>query len=202
MIEPEGTASGETEVPEEAQVSEESQEAQASEMSEEAAEAQANLSLDVEGVDVDTIMKQIGRRVEERREQGVYKDVALLDLEEQRGETEVSLDPLHELIFLNQLARQYADVTSNYPIGARHSILGPFILLFKKSHQALHDPLYGCLIRQAAGVQRPMRAFNGYFPGDDQARARARLSRRSRPLYLVGGNGIHGRQHRAVARGL
>ena len=145
MIETEGTAGGETEVPEEAQVPEESQETEASEMSEEAVEAQANLSLDVEGVDVDTIMKQIERRVEERREQGVYKDVALLDLEEQRGETEVSLDPLHELIFLNQLARQYADVTSNYPIGARHSILGPFILLFKKVVRRFMTPYMNAL---------------------------------------------------------
>ena len=77
-----------------------------------------NLSIRLEGIDTAAIMKEIETRVEERRRKGVYKDLDLLDLEEQRGEAEVSLDPLHELIFLNQLARQYADVTSHYPIGS------------------------------------------------------------------------------------
>ncbi|OFW58607.1 MAG: hypothetical protein A2W01_02645 [Candidatus Solincola sediminis] len=104
-----------------------------------------NLSVQVEGIDTAAIMKEIETRVEERRRQGVYKDLDLLDLEEQRGEAEVSLDPLHELIFLNQLARQYADVTSHYPIGSQRSFLGPFIMLFKKIIRRFMTPYMDAL---------------------------------------------------------
>jgi hypothetical protein len=107
-----------------------------------------NLALEVEGVDVDAIMGRIEARVEERRAEGVYRDLPLLELEEERtggGEAEVSLDPLHELIFLNQLARQYAEVTSHYPIGARRSPLGPFILVSKKAIRRFMTPYMDAL---------------------------------------------------------
>jgi len=107
-----------------------------------------NLVLEVEGVDVDAIMRRIEARVEERRTEGVYRDLPLLELEEERtggGEAEVSLDPLHELIFLNQLARQYAEVTSHYPIGARRSPLGPFILVSKKAIRRFMTPYMDAL---------------------------------------------------------
>lgn len=106
------------------------------------------LSLKAEGLDVDSIMRRIEERVERRREEGVYRDLPLLDLEEERtggGEAEVSLDPLHELIFLNQLARQYAEVTSHYPIGARRSVLGPFILVTKKVIRRFMTPYMDAL---------------------------------------------------------
>lgn len=111
-------------------------------------EASENLSLELEGLDVDSIMKGIESRVEERKKEGVYRDLPLLDLEEERtggGEAEVTLDPLHELIFLTQMARQYAEVTSSYPIGARRSPLGPFILLFKKVIRRFMTPYMDAL---------------------------------------------------------
>jgi hypothetical protein len=107
-----------------------------------------NLALEVEELDVDAIMERIKARVEERRADGVYRDLPLLELEEERtggGEAEVSLDPLHELIFLTQLARQYAEVTSHYPIGARRSPLGPFILVSKKAIRRFMTPYMDAL---------------------------------------------------------
>jgi len=107
-----------------------------------------DLALEVEGVDVEAIMRRIEARVEERRAEGAYRDLPLLELEEERtggGEAEVSLDPLHELIFLNQLARQYAEVTSHYPIGARRSPLGPFILVSKKAIRRFMTPYMDAL---------------------------------------------------------
>lgn len=111
-------------------------------------EQTGSLSLELDDVDVDAIMKRIEDRVDERREDGVYRDLPLLDLEEERtggGEAEVSLDPLHELIFLNQLARQYAEVTSYYPIGARRSPIGPFILVTKKAIRRFMTPYMDAL---------------------------------------------------------
>jgi hypothetical protein len=111
-------------------------------------EQSENLSLELEGLDVDAIMKSIEERVERRRADGVYRDLPLLDLEEERtggGEAEVSLDPLHELIFLTQLARQYAEVTSHYPIGARRSPVGPFILVTKKAIRRFMTPYMDAL---------------------------------------------------------
>lgn len=111
-------------------------------------EAAANLSIEVDDIDVPSIMAEIQSRVERRRQDGVYKDIPILQLEEERtggGEAEVSLDPLHELIFLSQLARQYAEVTSYYPIGARRSPLGPFILLAKKVIRRFMTPYMDAL---------------------------------------------------------
>jgi len=111
-------------------------------------EASENLSLELEGLDVDSIMNSIESRVEKGKSEGLYRDLPLLDLEEERtggGEAEVSLDPLHELIFLTQMARQYAEVTSSYPIGARRSPLGPFILLFKKVIRRFMTPYMDAL---------------------------------------------------------
>jgi len=109
---------------------------------------EGNLALEVDGVDVEAIMGRIEARVEERHAGGEYRDLPLLELEEERtggGEAEVSLDPLHELIFLNQLARQYAEVTSHYPIGARRSPLGPFILVSKKAIRRFMTPYMDAL---------------------------------------------------------
>ena len=111
-------------------------------------EAAGGLSLELEDLDVDSIMARIEERVERRREEGVYRDLPLLDLEEERtggGEAEVTLDYLHELIFLTQLARQYAEVTSHYPIGARRTPLGPFILLTKKAIRRFMTPYMNAL---------------------------------------------------------
>ncbi|RJP34686.1 MAG: hypothetical protein C4536_02495 [Actinobacteria bacterium] len=110
--------------------------------------ASANLALEVEGIDADAIVRRIEERVEERRADGVYRDLPLLELEEERtggGEAEVSFDPLHELIFLNQLARQYAEVTSHYPIGSRRSLLGPFIKVSKKAMRRFMTPYMDAL---------------------------------------------------------
>ena len=110
--------------------------------------AAGNLALELEGLDVQAIMGGIEARVEERREAGFYRDLPLLELEEERtggGEAEVSLDPLHELIFLTQLARQYAEITSHYPIGARRSPLGPFILVSKKAIRRFMTPYMDAL---------------------------------------------------------
>jgi hypothetical protein len=168
MTETEGSAGGETGVPEEDRAAEaawvppDAGELRAAEPGDQARAGetgdqpgserpqaggpdQGNLTLDLDNLDTVSIMKEIERRTQERRDKGVYRDLPLLELEEQRGETEVSLDPLHELIFLNQLARQYADVTSNYPIGARHSALGPFILLFKRVIRRFMTPYMDAL---------------------------------------------------------
>jgi hypothetical protein len=118
--------------------------------------AAGNLSLELDDFDVDAVMRNIEARVEERRESGVYRDLPLLELEEERtggGEAEVSFDPLHELIFLNQLARQYAEVTSHYPIGSRRSVLGPFIVFSKKAMRRFMTPYMDALFAK-------QRAFN------------------------------------------
>ncbi len=107
-----------------------------------------NLSLDLEEVDVGEIMRAIEERTERRRADGVYRDLPLLELEDLRtggGEAEISLDPLHELIFLVQLARQYAEVTSHYPIGSRRSVVGPLIALAKKAMRRFMTPYMDAL---------------------------------------------------------
>lgn len=94
-----------------------------------------HIPADLEGVDVHRIMEEIQKRVEERREAGVYRDLPLADLDKMRlgdrGEVSIQ-DPLHEIIFNVELARHFAVVSSYYPIGARRTPLGPFILLAKK----------------------------------------------------------------------
>lgn len=102
---------------------------------EERGEGEMPLSLELEELDVAALMERIRERAEERRRSGQYRERPLAELEELRtgGEEAVTgMEPLHELIFVTQLARQYAEVTSHYPIGARRSPLGPFILLAKK----------------------------------------------------------------------
>jgi hypothetical protein len=102
-----------------------------------------NLSLELEEVDVPSIMRHIQERVEQRRQQGVYRDLPIMDLEQEwtgGGDAEIGVDPLHELIFRIQMARQVAEVTSDYPIGARPSILGPMILATKKVIRRIMTP--------------------------------------------------------------
>ncbi len=114
----------------------------------EAVKAAGNLSLEMEDIDVERIMRAIEERVERRRAEGMYRDLPLLELEDERtggGEAEVSLDPLHELIFLTQLARQYAEVTSHYPIGSRRSVVGPLIVLAKKAMRRFMTPYMDAL---------------------------------------------------------
>ncbi len=110
--------------------------------------AAESLSLRLEEIDVEEIMRAIQERVERRRAEGVYRDLPLLELEDERtggGEAEVTLDPLHELIFLTQLARQYAEVTSHYPIGSRRSLVGPLIVLAKKAMRRFMTPYMDAL---------------------------------------------------------
>ncbi|MEW6553642.1 MAG: hypothetical protein AB1384_05090 [Actinomycetota bacterium] len=106
-------------------------------------EGAGNLSLELEGVDVPSIMRHIQERVEQRREQGVYRDLPIMDLEQEwtgGGDAEIGVDPLHELIFRIQMARQVAEVTSDYPIGARPSLLGAVILAVKKVIRRIMTP--------------------------------------------------------------
>lgn len=151
MIGAEGTTGDETRLSEDEQVPEGGQALEGTpvpEGPEASAVADADLDLELEDIDVDSIMRRIKGRVEGRREKGMYRDLPLLELEEERtggGEAEVILDPLHELIFLNQLARQYAEVTSHYPIGARHTPLGPVILLVKKVIRRFMTPYMDAL---------------------------------------------------------
>lgn len=90
---------------------------------------------DLEGVDVRRLMEDIKRRAEEKRAAGLYRELPLDELEKmrlgERGEVTIQ-DPLHEIIFNVELARHFAVVSSYYPIGARRTPLGPFILLAKK----------------------------------------------------------------------
>ncbi|WP_287155879.1 hypothetical protein, partial [Candidatus Solincola tengchongensis] len=94
-----------------------------------------NIPPDLEGVDVHRIMEDIRRRVEEKKAAGLYRELPLAELEKmrlgERGEVTIQ-DPLHEIIFNVELARHFAVVSSYYPIGARRTPLGPFILLAKK----------------------------------------------------------------------
>ena len=102
-----------------------------------------NLSLELEEVDVPAIIRHIQERVEQRRHQGVYRDLPIMDLEQEwtgGGDAEIGVDPLHELIFRIQMARQVAEVTSDYPIGARPSLLGPTILATKKVIRRIMTP--------------------------------------------------------------
>jgi hypothetical protein len=61
------------------------------------------------------------------------------------------------------LARQYAEVTSDYPIGARRSPLGPFILLFKKVIRRFMTPYMNALFAKQrefnAQTMRSMEVF-------------------------------------------
>jgi hypothetical protein len=102
-----------------------------------------DLSLDLEEVDVKAVMKRIEERAAERSQQDAYRELPLDALEEEwtgGGEADISVDPLHELIFLIQLARQNAVVTSDYPIGARPGPLGPIILVTKKAIRRIMTP--------------------------------------------------------------
>jgi hypothetical protein len=47
-------------------------------------EASENLSLELEGLDVDSIMESIESRVDKGKSEGIYRDLPLLDLEEER----------------------------------------------------------------------------------------------------------------------
>ncbi len=87
-------------------------------------------------------MAEIEARVARRREEGIYRDLEIQDLERERlGEAKViDLDPVHdlftdplqELSFMLQFARQFSDINTYYPIGARPGPLKPFILLAKR----------------------------------------------------------------------
>ncbi len=94
-------------------------------------------------VDLATVLAEIEKRVEERRAQGLYRDLEIQDLERERlGEEtkpidldpihDLFTDPLHELTFLLQFARQYSEVNTYYPIGARPGPLKPLIILVKR----------------------------------------------------------------------
>ncbi len=102
-----------------------------------------NLSLEVEEPDARSIMKSIEERAQERQRRGDYGERPLDELEEEwtgGGDAEASVDPLHELVFLIQLARQNAEVTSAYPIGARPGMLGAVILATKKVIRRIMTP--------------------------------------------------------------
>jgi len=101
------------------------------------------LQIPGEDNDLRSILAEIERRVEERRKEGVYRDLEIQDLERERlGEEtkpidldpvhELFTDPLHELSFLLQFTRQYSDINTYYPIGARPGPLRPFIVLAKR----------------------------------------------------------------------
>jgi len=86
-------------------------------------------------VNASAIMAEVERRAERLRREGLFRDLPVEELDRERagaGETVISFEPLHELIFISQLAKQYARVDTYYPIGARRSPLGPIILLAKK----------------------------------------------------------------------
>lgn len=124
------------------------------------------LDLRLEELDVHSIMEKIEGRVQERRREGLYRDLTLEELEEERTggvEPHMILDPLQELIFLLQVARQYADVKSHYPIGARRSPLGPFILLTKKVIRRFMTPYMNAVFSKQrqfnAQCMRSMEAF-------------------------------------------
>ncbi len=90
---------------------------------------------DLEGIDVPSLMEEIRKRAREKVEAGIYREQELSVLEESRtagGDFKVSMDPLHELVFVTDIARQYAQVTSHYPIGARKGPLGWIFLVVKK----------------------------------------------------------------------
>ena len=88
------------------------------------------------------VMAEIEARVARRREEGIYRDLEIQDLERDRlGEAKViDLDPVHdlftdplqELSFMLQFARQFSDINTYYPIGARPGPLKPFIILVKR----------------------------------------------------------------------
>lgn len=93
------------------------------------------LPQDLEGIDVASLMEEIRKRAREKEEAGIYREQELSVLEERRttgGDFKVSMDPLHELVFVTDIARQYAQVTSHYPIGARKGPVGWVFLLAKK----------------------------------------------------------------------
>jgi SAM-dependent methyltransferase len=124
------------------------------------------LDLQLDELDVDAIMRKIEQRVEERRSEGLYRELPLEELEEERtggAEPHVIIDPLHELIYLLQVARQYAAVDSHYPIGARRSPLGPFILVTKKVIRKLMTPYMNAVFSKQrqfnAQCIRSMEAF-------------------------------------------
>jgi len=130
------------------------------------AAAREVLGLELDRLDVEAIMQRIGERVEEGRREGLYRELSLEELEEERtggAEPHVIIDPLQELIYLLQVARQYAAVDSHYPIGARRSPLGPFILITKKAIRKLMTPYMNAVFSKQrqfnAQCIRSMEAF-------------------------------------------
>ncbi|MEJ5185940.1 MAG: hypothetical protein WHT46_02525 [Candidatus Geothermincolales bacterium] len=89
----------------------------------------------LQGIDVPSLMEEIRERARRKVEAGLYPERELSDLEERRtagGDFQAAMDPLHELVFVTDIARQYAQVTSHYPIGARKGPVGWVFLLAKK----------------------------------------------------------------------
>jgi hypothetical protein len=90
---------------------------------------------DLEGIDVTSLMEEVRDRARRKVEAGLYRERELSDLERERtasGDFQAAMDPLHELVFVTDIARQYAQVTSHYPIGARKGPVGWAFLLAKK----------------------------------------------------------------------
>lgn len=143
-----------------------------------------NIPGDLEGMDVHRIMEDIQKRVEERREAGVYRDLPLADLDKMRlgdrGEISVQ-DPLHEIIFNVELARHFAVVSSYYPIGARRTPLGPFILLAKKILRRFMTPYMDAVFEKQrrfnAQVLHALEVFREIIERERERRYRGGLDR-------------------------
>jgi hypothetical protein len=106
-------------------------------------EARDVLSVPGDDAGLQDILAEIEARVAQRREKGIYRDLEIQDLEMERlGEEAkvIDLDPIHdlftdplqELSFMLQFARQFSDINTYYPIGARPGPLKPLIILVKR----------------------------------------------------------------------
>lgn len=101
------------------------------------------LSVPEDDADLHAVLAEIEARVAERREAGIYRDLEIQDLERERLGEETKVidldpvhdlftDPLHELSFMLQFARQFSDINTYYPIGARPGPLKPLIVMVKR----------------------------------------------------------------------
>ncbi len=153
----------------------------------EAMQEAVSIPADLEGVDVHRIMEDIRKRVEERRSSGMYRELPLEELDKmrlgERGEVTIQ-DPLHEIVFNVEMARHFAVVSSYYPIGARRTPLGPFILLAKKVIRRFMTPYMDAVFEKQrqfnAQVLRALEVFKevverererGYRSGVDRYHA-------------------------------
>jgi len=103
-------------------------------------------------VNVQEIMDQIQKRIEERKKSGVYseevEELLREDISQLNKEPESFVDSFDELGYALQQANSHWHVTGSYPILSRHRFLAPFLVLGKRLIRLLVRTYVDVIVQQ------------------------------------------------------